>query len=268
MDLIDTHCHLKGLVDDGSLQAVLQRAQAAGVRRMIAVSTNAADAKVYAELSAAFPKKIFHSLGLHPCYVDKNFPQALECLKKQGSQAGLVALGEIGLDAYHLPKNPQEASHVLALQTEAFKRQLEWAQSNTLPIIIHSRNTLDACLEILKQSGIAAQRLVFHCFSEDAAAMQRLNALGIRASFTGIITYKNAHNVRQALLAQGPELLMLETDAPYLAPHPLRGKPNEPAFLTHIAQAAADCLHQSAEALATQTTRNAELFYSLSTLEG
>lgn len=266
MELIDTHCHLKPFLDKNQLDAVLQRAQNAHVGRMIAVSTQAEDALAYSELCKAFPKKIFCTLGLHPCYVQESMKEELEELKKQlqKKDPNRVAIGEIGLDAFHLPKDDPEASKkILGWQRDAFLYQIEWAQEHELPLIIHSRNTFDDCLDILKTSGFAMHRTVFHCFSEGAESVKRLNAQGARASFTGIVTYKNAPTTREALVEQGIKLLMLETDAPYLAPAPHRGKTNEPSFLLHTAEYVAQLLDVPLQALADSTTQTACRFFDL-----
>lgn len=267
MELVDTHCHLDGFLEKNELDGVLDRAAQAGVVQMIAVSTQAQDAQAYAELAGAYPGRIFSTVGLHPCYVQNNFEAellALEQLLKK-APAGLVAIGEIGLDYFHLPHEDAEAVHQLKQwQREAFLRQLDWAlEAPRLPVIIHSRHAFYDCLELLKASGIDLKRVVFHCFSEGPQELLRLTQLGGRASFTGTLTYKNAEAVRQALLAQDLALLMLETDAPYLAPAPHRGKPNEPALLRYTAQAAADILKTPLATLAAQTTATARAFFQL-----
>jgi TatD DNase family protein len=280
--LIDTHCHLDDLYPKGQLKACLVRAAQAGVGSVISIGTHPADWEVLvrmaqdpdaydhlapqvpqaADLAPARVATLFYTLGLHPCYVT---PQAVASL---GSLAQLwqsptppVALGECGLDYYHLPSHQPAAAK--ALQYQAFEQQLALACSLDVPVVVHSRQALPDCLAILKSSGLAPARVVFHCFSEGQAAMHTLMDKGYRASFTGILTYKNAHEVRQACLAQGLENLMLETDAPYLAPVPKRGQVNEPAYVSYVAQACAELFGVDTETVAAITSANAQHFFGL-----
>jgi TatD DNase family protein len=184
-----------------------------------------------------------------------------------GTDPGPVALGEIGLDHFHLPKYPDEAAELKSLQEKVFREQLSLAYQLDCPVVIHSRNAVEDCIRVIDQSGVDWKRVVFHCWTDGPDLMREVNDRGGRASFTGILTYKNpsADPVRQAALEQGLDVLMLETDSPYLSPEPVRGKPNEPANVAHIASFAADLFGVSRESLAGITTRNACEFYGLTT---
>jgi TatD DNase family protein len=264
MELIDSHCHLKGFKDKGALQPVLDRAQAAGVRRFITVGTSPSDWVPYREMHAGYSGTIDYTVGLHPCYVDEDWEAAVSQLSTFFMPPHApVAFGEIGLDFFHLPKNPVQAGELILLQEAAFRQQLLLANELDCPVIIHSRDCFEECVKLIDESGIDWQRIVFHCFTYGAEEIAQLNERGGRASFTGIATYKSAHNVREALRKQGLERLILETDCPYLTPEPNRGKSNEPAYLTHIAERCAEALALPAEELAARATANTVEFFKL-----
>jgi TatD DNase family protein len=173
------------------------------------------------------------------------------------------ALGEIGLDRFHLPKDTVEADRIFAWQKAAFIEQLSLAKRLGCPVVIHSRGAFEECVRMIDASGIDWRKVVFHCFTEGPVEIAELMKRGGYGSFTGVITYKNAENVRAAALAQGLERLMIETDAPYLTPMPHRGKPNEPAYLRHTAEFCAGVFGVSYERLAEVTTINAKRFFGL-----
>lgn len=264
MELIDSHCHLLGFRDDGTLPAVLQRAEDAGVRQFITVGTSPKDWVPYREMATAHPGRIYYTVGLHPGYVDAEWADAVRLISPffMPPQAP-VALGEIGLDYFHLPKDPVAAGQTILHQEAAFNQQLSLARELDCPVIIHSRDAFEDTFRLIDASGIDWKKVVFHCFSYGPEEIERIHRRGGRASFTGILTYKSAEPVRQALIAQGADRLLLETDCPYLAPEPHRGQSNEPAYLAHIAQRAADCLDLPSEELAAQTTRNTRSFFQL-----
>jgi TatD DNase family protein len=175
-----------------------------------------------------------------------------------------VALGETGLDRFHLPKNDAAAAERLfAWQRAAFAGQLMLAKRLDCPVVVHSRGAFRECVEVVDASGIDWGRVVFHCFTEGPAEMAELIRRGGWGSFTGIITYKNAEAVRAAAKAQGLARLMVETDAPYLTPEPHRGKPNEPAFVRHTAEYCAALFGVGLDELAATTTATARRFYGL-----
>ena len=269
MQLIDSHCHLLDSQKNGTLDALLARAASAGVQRMISVGTSEKDWVPYRELHAQKPARIENTVGLHPCYVNENWELQVNQISNFFMPPHMpVALGEIGLDYFHLPKDPVLAGEQILLQEAAFKQQLMLAADFDCPIIIHSRQALDASIHIIDASGIDWQRIVFHCFSYDAKAMKRIRKRGGRASFTGIVTYKSAHSVREALIEQGIEALMLETDCPYLSPEPKRGQKNEPAYLQHIAAFCAELLQIPYTHLCEHVKNNTEQFYGLKGVSG
>lgn len=264
MDLIDSHCHLKLFHDEGVLPDVLGRATRAGVKHMLAVGTSPDDWVPHREMHARYPEQVDYTVGLHPCYVDEDLDEILSQISAFFMPPNApVAIGEFGLDFFHLPQNSAAAIRAISLQKEAMSQQLLLAREFDCPIIIHSRDCFKECVRLIDESDVDWSRIVFHCFSYGPAEMQALNERGARASFTGIVTYKSAQTVREALQTQGVERLMLETDCPYLSPEPHRGKQNEPAHLKHIAECCAEVLGMSSEALATQTSANTKAFFKL-----
>lgn len=262
--LIDSHTHLKTFQRAGTLAEILDRAGEAGVGRFVTVGTDPRDWEMYRSLAAADPNRIAYTAGIHPCDVDDHWDEHIALLPGYfEGPTKAVAVGEIGLDRFHLSRDPEQAEVELLRQKEAFRAQLALAARLDAPVVVHSRGAFAECMEVIDQSGVSWERVVFHCFTEGAAEMRDLLERGGRGSFTGILTYKKADDVRKAALCQGLDRLMIETDAPYLTPVPHRGKPNEPAYLRHTAEFAADLLGVSLEELAARTSENAQRFYGL-----
>jgi len=281
MPLIDTHTHLESFARKGVLSEVRTRARAAGLGAMITIGTSPADWGLYRTLAASHPGFIHYTVGLHPCSAEENWPAALARLEEFWTNARVwaevaalptgtaslpapVALGEIGLDRFHLPKDPVQADRIFGWQRAAFAAGLAVARRQDCPVVIHSRGAFGECLRMIDESGIDWRKVVFHCFSEGEAEMAELLERGGFGSFTGILTYRNADPVRAAARAQGIDRLMLETDAPYLAPLPHRGEPNEPAYLRHTAAfAASEVFGIPCDELARTTTAMADAFFRL-----
>jgi TatD DNase family protein len=293
MGLIDTHTHLDSFARRGELPATLLRAGAAGLEGMIAIGTDTDDWTLNQDLAdssrrlssaglakehgttgasgvtpAATVMAVHYTVGLHPCNVGADWAERVAQLEGFWRGAGLrpalpVALGETGLDRFHLPKEPAEAEMVFGWQKAAFSAQLLLAKRLGCPLVVHSRQAFSECVAMIDAAAIDWSRVVFHCFTEGPAEMAELKRRGGFGSFTGVVTYKNAEGVRAAALAQGLERLMIETDAPFLTPMPLRGKPNEPAFLRHTAEYCAGLFGVSHERLAEVTTANARRFFGL-----
>lgn len=267
MELIDTHTHLESFLRQGTLAGALERARAAGVGTLVTIGTGPDDWVPYRDLAAA-DAGIRFTVGLHPCSVDAGWTEAvagIEAFWSAGTHPRPVALGECGLDRFHLPKDdPAAAERIFGWQRAAFEAQLGLARRLGCPVVVHSRGAFAECVELVDASGVPWSDVVFHCFTEGEAEMEVLRGRGGFGSFTGILTYKSAENVRAAARAQGLDRLMLETDAPYLTPLPHRGKPNEPAFLRHTAEfAAREVYGVPTGQLAAVTTANARRFYRL-----
>lgn len=265
MELIDTHTHLDGFARRGELPAVLERARAAQVTAMVAIGTEPADWALYRGLAGDHAGVVHYTVGLHPCSVGADWEPALAQAEEffTGPAPHAVALGEVGLDRFHLPKDATAAEPVFAAQLAAFQAGLQLARRLAVPVVVHSRGAFRECVELIDASGVDWRRVVFHCFSEGPEEMDTLLERGGRGSFTGIITYKKAEPVRAAARRQGLTRLMVETDAPYLAPEPHRGKGNEPAFVRHTAEFCAGLFGVSPEELAVVTTANARAFFGL-----
>ncbi len=277
MGLIDTHTHLDSFEKRGELPAILQRAHAAGLEAMVAIGTDTDDWTLNRDLAREHTGQVHYTVGLHPCNVGADWAQRTAQLEnfwgrpaspfvaaaRTESAPYPVALGETGLDRFHLPKEPVEAEKILGWQKAAFTEQLALAKRLGCPLVVHSRGTFAECVAMIDAAGLDWNRVVFHCFTEGPAEMGELTKRGGYGSFTGVITYKNAEPVRAAALAQGLDRLMIETDAPYLTPMPHRGNPNEPALLRHTAEFCAGLFGVSYERLAEITTATAKRFFSI-----
>ena len=283
MGLIDTHTHLDSFARRGELPAILQRAAEAGLEAMVTIGTDTDDWTLYREIAREHAGRVHYTVGLHPCSVGEDWAERVGQLEAFWGRASRpdeprsptahtedspypypVALGETGLDRFHLPKdNPGEAEKILGWQKAAFAVQLALAKKLGCPLVVHSRGAFAECVAMIDASGFDWSRVVFHCFTEGPAEMAELTKRGGYGSFTGVITYKNAEAVRAAALAQGLDRLMIETDAPYLTPMPHRGKPNEPAYLRHTAEFCAELFGVSRERLAEVTTTNAKRFFGI-----
>ena len=279
--LIDTHTHLDSFARRGELPGVFDRARAAGLEAMIAIGTEPADWTLYRELAREHTGWMHYTVGLHPCSVDEGWEQTLAQMEgfwqsgpgvppvrlaehaRDARATYPVAIGEIGLARFHLPQEPAAAECLLGWQRAAFVAGLGLARRLGVPVVVHSRGAFRECVELIDASGGEWSRVVFHCFSEGPDEMAELMRRGGFGSFTGIITYKKAEAVRAAALAQGPGRLMMETDAPYLAPVPHRGQPNEPAYVRHTAEFCAGLFGVPLEELAAVTTANARRFFGI-----
>lgn len=266
MGLIDSHTHLDSFARRGELPDTLARAKSADVDALVTVGTASDDWGVYQSLAREHSKVIYYTAGLHPCSVEQDWEQELAGLESfwSGETPRPVALGECGLDRFHLPqKDEEKAAQLMGWQKAAFAQQLDLAKTLNCPIVVHSRGAFEECVELIDKSGVAWAQVVFHCFAEGPAEMTVLRERGGFGSFTGILTYKNAQSVRDAAMVQGLDRFMVETDAPYLTPVPHRGKPNEPAYVRHTADYAAEMFGVSYVELAEVSTRNARRFYGL-----
>src|ERR1043166_1395501 len=243
MGLIDTHTHLESFARKGTLAGALARARDAGVDAMITIGTSPDDWALYRQLSIEHRGRVHYTVGLHPCSVEAGWETPVGQMEGfwngTSGEPRPVALGECGLDRFHLPKNPVDAERIFQQQRMAFEAQLAIAKRLQCPVVIHSRGAFRECVEMIDASGVEWPRGGFHCFTEGAAEIAELVRRGGVGSFTGILTYPNADAVRAAAKAQGLARCMIETDAPYLTPVPHRGKPNEPAYVRHTADYAA-----------------------------
>jgi TatD DNase family protein len=256
--LIDTHCHLtsKGLFERRA--QVVADAVRAGVARMIEIACAPADLEPALQLRREFQQHVLLAAGVHPHEAgkigDEDIPRFARLWR---ADAGVVAIGEIGLD-YHYDFSPRD------VQQTVFRRQLDLAADTPLPIVIHCRKAHGDVVRILKEHGYVGRRVVFHCFSSSAEQAAELRSLGWWTSFTGVVTFKNARGTQRACAETPADMLMFETDCPYLSPEPVRHiKPNEPQYLVHVVRFAAALRSTSFEALAEQTTASALRFFGI-----
>lgn len=263
MELLDSHCHFGHWIRRGEVDAMLERSREAGVTRWITIGTSLEDWEMYRK-AAARHQHLQWTVGLHPGSVDDTWEDQVKTIASYfATDPQPVALGEIGLDFFHMPKYPDEAAEIRQMQSKAFAAQLGLAYQLDCPIVVHSRGAFQECVQMIDASGVNWGRVVFHCFTEGPESMQLLLDRGGHASFTGILTYRSAEQTRAAAKLQGLDRLMLETDAPYLSPEPVRGKSNESAHLRHLAQYCADLFGVDLATIARITTRNSCQFFGI-----
>ena len=257
--LIDTHAHLD--YDDfaADFDAVLQRARDVGVERVVTIGTSVESSHRAVALAAKHPM-IFAAIGVHPTTADEAAGNYADELRTLAAHGRVCAIGETGLD-YHRPPEAEAASAAYkARQAEVFRRQLDLAAEFGLNVVIHQRDAWVDTVEILR--GYTGRlKGVFHCFGGTPAQAQEILALGHLVSFTGIATFKNAAVVRETAAFVPEDRFMVETDCPYLAPVPYRGKRCEPAHTLEVARTVAMTRGITLENLAEQTTATAEKFF-------
>ena len=247
--LIDSHCHLDFPDFASELDAVVERARAAGVERMVTISTRV---KRQAELLAIAERfvDVFCSVGTHPHYAHEELDVTAADLVARTRAAKVVALGEAGLD-YHYDNSPRDA------QERGFRAHIAAARETGLPLVIHSRDADDDTAKILEEeTRKGAFPAVLHCFTGGPGLAQRAIALGLFISFTGILTFKTSDALRAIAAKLPADRILVETDAPYLAPGKLRGKRNEPAYVVETAKVLAETRGVSLDEIARQTTAN------------
>ena len=257
--LIDTHAHLDYEEFAPDFDAVLARAHAAGVERVITIGTSARSSRRGVELAAAHPM-VYAVVGVHPTTVDEAAEDDYATLRGLAGQPRVAAIGETGLDYHRLPENPDDAAAVKARQAASFRRQLDLAAELGLNVVIHQRDAWEDTLAILADYT-GRLRGVFHCFGGTSAQAAEVLALGHLVSFTGIVTFKNGATVRETAASVPADRFMVETDCPYLAPVPYRGKRCEPAHTRETAAAVAIARGMTLDALAARTTATAEAFF-------
>lgn len=248
--LFDTHCHLDAQYFPDGAEPVLARARAAGVGYFVCIGVGGAEAMQGAVALAETYPNIWATVGVHP-HDAARFDEALEqTLLRLIVHPRVVALGEVGLD-HHYDHAPRD------LQREVFERSIELARRFEKPLVIHTRSAPAETLEVLSQAGASGVGGIIHCFSEDRAFARRALDLGFDLSFSGIVTFKNATAIQDVAAWAPADRILLETDSPYLAPVPLRGKPCEPAYVAHTARRIAELRGVPLSDLCISTTQNA-----------
>ncbi|MFV0416850.1 MAG: TatD family hydrolase [Chthoniobacterales bacterium] len=278
--MIDTHAHLDFPEFQNDLPEILTRAREAGVRRIISIGTTLASSRAAVALAEKH-EEVFATVGIHPNNAAESSGEDIEALETLCSHPKVVAIGEIGLDYYRLPSRSERKGNVsgallaqtpqelelatqdgaeINAQKEVFQAQLDLAARSGLNVVIHQRDSFADTLEII-EPYTNKLRGVFHCFGGDSDDAQRISDMGHLVSFTGIITFKNAPVVRETAASIPDGSFMIETDCPYLAPVPHRGKRCEPAYVSEVAKKLAEVRGVSVEQITEQTTATANAFF-------
>ena len=259
----DTHAHLDYPDYAKDLPEVIAHAGAAGITKIISIGTSLSSSERAIRLAEQFPA-VHAAVGWHPTEVMKAPSDLRPALREYAKHPKVVAIGEIGLDYHHLPGsqggNAEDDAHYKQRQADIFLQQIEVAIEAGLNCIIHQRDAFDDTLAQLKPFA-GKVRGVFHCFGENSDRMRRVLEIGSLVSFTGIVTFKNGQNVRDTVAATPLDRFMLETDCPYLAPVPYRGKRCEPAYVKEISEIVAQVKGCSLEELSVATCKTAQEFF-------
>lgn len=254
LELVDTHAHLDHEWFDGERDEIVQRALDAGVRTMITIGADMPTSEAAVQLAEKYPS-VYATVGIHPHDAKTADEAAYERLRELADHPKVVAIGEIGLD-YYYDHSPRD------VQRDVFIRQLALARETGLPFIIHNRDASGDVMMVLREHGRGLPGLL-HSFTGDAAMAAECVAEGWYISLGGMMTFKNAEAIRTAVREVPLERILLETDAPYLTPVPLRGKRNEPAYVRYVAEFLAAERGLSVEEVARVTTKNARRFFRL-----
>ncbi|WP_243368610.1 TatD family hydrolase [Microvirga solisilvae] len=253
--LVDSHCHLDFPDLQGRLPEILAAAEAAGIGRMVTISTHVARYETYRALAEAH-ENVFFTVGTHPHNAGDEPDVPAARLVELSAHPRCIAIGEAGLD-YHYDKSPRD------VQRQVFRTHIEAARETALPLVIHARNADEDMIEILSDEMRRGRfGAVLHCFSSGEKLAQVGVTLGLYVSFSGILTFRNSEEIRRIAAAVPQDRLLVETDAPYLAPVPFRGKTNEPAYVAHTARVLAEVIGVSDDEVARITTENFDRLFS------
>jgi len=254
--IIDTHCHLDFDQFNSDRESVLKRAEEAGVKYIINVGSSLEGSRKSVEQARA-NNSIFASVGIHPHHADEVIEDALAEISELAKNKKVVAIGEVGLDYFKSPSAPDK-------QKELFVKFITLSKKANLPLVIHNRDAHRDTLDILKKTYNAARVPgVMHCFSGDKKVLSEVLELGLFVSFTCNLTFKNAKSLRETAKAVPLERLLLETDAPFLAPQKYRGKRNEPAYITELRDCLSELLGLSKDEIERATTENAKKLFGI-----
>lgn len=255
MILTDTHTHLYSDAFSEDRREMMQRAFEAGVQRFFIPAIDSGYTKSMYQLEKDFPNNVYLMMGLHPCSVKENYEEELAHVEEQFNKRTFYAVGEIGIDLYW-------DKSTLSIQQDAFKRQIQLAKQKKLPIVIHCREAFDEIFEVLESEKSENLFGIFHCFTGTQEQAERAISYNMKLGIGGVVTFKNGKIDR--FLHEIPlEHIVLETDAPYLAPTPYRGKRNESSYLQLIAQKVANIYGISIDEVAKVTTKNSKNIFSI-----
>ena len=256
MNLIDTHCHLADRRLRGNIDQVITDAAAAGVNTMISAAANIPDARIAVDIASEHAE-VFCTAGVHPHHAAEQDEGYLGEIEQLAAHERNVAIGEIGLD-YHYDYSPRPR------QQEVLSEQLALAARLGKVIVIHTREAFDDTMAIIRESGVDGRSMVFHSFTGGAGEVREILDIGAMVSFSGIATFKTAEDIRAGALLVPDDRILVETDAPYLSPEPVRNaRVNQPAHVAHVAARLASLRGTTPEQFADQTTANAKRFFGL-----
>ncbi len=251
---IDTHTHLYDEQEITEQDILIQRAIDAGVSKMYMPNCDGGTITGMLQIARRFPNNCFAMMGLHPCYVKERYEEELAVVEAWLKKEKFYAVGEIGLDYYW--------DKTFAVQQQiAFEQQIDWALQYDLPIVIHSRESNQECIDTVQRKQNGQLKGIFHCFSGTAIQALQIAEMGMYIGIGGVVTYKKS-NLGEVLAAVDLSSVVLETDAPYLAPVPYRGKRNESSYIPFIAEKIAEIKEITIEEVAAITTTNAEKIFS------
>lgn len=255
MGIIETHAHIySGQFSEDRDRMILQAFEE-GIDQILMPNVDVDSIDKMLEVEAAYPQKCIAMMGLHPCSVKADFEKQLTVMEEWLDKRDFIAIGEIGMDLHWDLEFVEE-------QKEAFKIQVQWAKNRQLPIAIHARKANQELLEILEKEGTDDLNGVFHCFSGTIEEGQRVKDLGFYLGIGGVVTFKNG-GLDKVIKELGFENIVLETDCPYLAPVPYRGKRNEVAYIQQVAEKIAHIFELSYEEVVDETTENAKKLFRL-----
>jgi TatD DNase family protein len=259
--LVDAHTHLDacGATDAASVKAIVDRAAAVGVQAVVTIADDLESARWVTE-AADWDSRVYAAVALHPTRANALTEEAKTVIERLAEHPRVVAIGETGLDMYWPGR--LEGCADPAEQREAFAWHIDLAKRTGKPLMIHNREADSEVLDVLRAEG-APETVIFHCFSSDAAMARTCVASGWLLSLAGTVSFKNANALREAAALIPPGQLLVETDAPFLTPHPYRGAPNEPYCLPYTVRALAEVVERPAEALARESTTTAVKAYGL-----
>ena len=255
MIFTDTHTHLYAEEFKNDRSVMIHRAIEAGVSRMFLPNIDCSSIQPMLDLVWEFRENCFPMMGLHPCSVDEHFEAQLFQIQKWFKKRKFYAVGEIGLDYFWSLDFKEQ-------QIIAFKKQLQWAINLNLPVVIHSRNSTDEIISIIKEMQHLQLRGIFHCFSGNEEQAKQIISIGFYLGIGGVLTFKNS-GIDQAIQHISLDHLVLETDSPYLAPVPNRGKRNESAYIIEVAKKLAELKGISIEKVAEVTTENSRKIFGI-----
>ena len=255
MVLTDTHTHLYYEAEADKRAGLVQRCLDNGVSRLFLPNVDAASVPMMFDLLQAYPDNCYAMLGLHPCSVKDNWEEELAVIQPALHKQPIYAIGEIGIDLYW-------DKTYLTEQIQAFKLQIKWAKTMNMPIVIHCRDAFDEVYQVLLDEQDEKLRGIFHCFGGTLEQANKITNLGFYLGIGGVITYKKA-GLDIVLPQIDIKHIVLETDSPYLAPVPYRGKPNESSYLIYVAQKVAELYQIPVEEVAAITTQNSKKVFGI-----